>query len=387
MMKKPCKFTTAWRWMGTLASLLMVLVLAPAVPRASTLFAMQPAPFSAPQTGPAAPTISNVDPKDAQTGQKVTITIHGQNFVPGAYVTFSNPAVHAISTHRNGHAKITVEVQVAPEAAPGPVTLYVTNPSGSSSGSFPLTVTSAAVSSGNRAAPHSGADTAAAASPSGAPIVTSVAPPSAGPGSNITLIVKGRNFARGARVAFSNPKITVSGTTVKSASELTAQVQIATDAATGSTGLFVVNPDQSEVEGNFQVGGAAINTAASAPASPNSTAATSKTKTPAAKTGGKAVSVNVFNLGDVIQVLKTKSKVQGTLTVDNGTLTYIENGVKVFSVPATAVQEIAPNVFFGLNTGTFHIFLSSGKHYNFAAASLNPTDTQKIEGQLQQALK
>lgn len=219
---------------------------------------------------------------------------------------------------------------------------------------------------------------------SGAPVIAKVEPASAGPGSNLILTIRGQNFVQGARVAFSNPKLTVSSVNVKSKSELTAQVQIAADAATGSTGLFVVNPDQSEVEGSFEVSGAAVSTA---PATPAAGASASTAKSPSTKTSGKAVSFDVFNLGDVVQVFKTKTKVKGTLTVDNGTLTYVENGAKVFSVPTSEVQEVAPNVFFGLNTGTFHVFLSTGKRYNFAAASLNPTDTEKVESDLQQALK
>ena len=340
--------------------------------------------FPVPQATPA-PTISKIDPKDAQPGQKVRITIQGGDFVPGSYVTFSNPALRVISTHQNGNANITVDVQVAPRPTLGQVTLYVTNPSGASA-PFPFEVNSSAKAS-PRTLSTSPGNLPEPASPAGAPVVSSVAPPRAGPGSNFTLTIKGRNFAQGARVEFSNPKITVASTQVKRNSELIARVQIASDAATGSTGLFVVNPDQSEVESAFQVSGAPINNAPPAPAGHSPTTAAAKNETPAAKNSAKAVSFNVFNLGDVVEVLKTKSRVQGTLSVDKGTLTYTEKGVTIFSVPVADVQEIAPNVFFGLNTGTFHVFLSSGKRYNFAAASLNPTDTLKIENQLKQALK
>ncbi|HUY12481.1 MAG TPA: IPT/TIG domain-containing protein [Terriglobia bacterium] len=378
MMRIHGKSIFAWSWRFTFAGWLWVAV--PAAAKATVRLAA----FSAPQASPA-PTISNVDPEDAHPGQKVRITIQGRNFVPGSYVTFSNPALHAISTHQNGNARITVEVQVAPGAAPGQVTLYVTNPSGASA-TFPFAVRESAEASPGPLS-TSPANIPEPASPAGTPFVSSVAPPSAGPGSNFTLTIKGRNFVQGVRVAFSNPKITVASTRVKKNSELIAHVQIASDAAPGSTGLFVVNPDQSEVESNFQVGGAAINNAPAATVAPSPTTATSKSATTAAKSSGKAVSFNVFNLGDVVEVLKTKSRVQGTLSVDKGTLTYTEKGVMIFSVPVTDVQEINPNVFFGLSTGTFHIFLSSGKRYNFAAASLATADTQKIESQLKQALK
>ncbi|MGH9430916.1 MAG: IPT/TIG domain-containing protein [Terriglobia bacterium] len=248
---------------------------------------------------------------------------------------------------------------------------------------FSFTVAGASPA-GNGAASQPSANFVEPASSSGAPVVSKVEPASAGPGSNFILTVKGRNFVQGARIAFSNPKITVIGTNVKSKSELTAHVQIASDAASGSTGLFVVNPDQNEVEGSFEVSGGAINTAPSAPAASTATPAA---KNSASSAGGKAVSFDVFNVGDVVQVLKTKSQVHGTLSVDKGMLSYVENGAEVFSVPVNEVQEVASNVFFGLNTGTFHVFLSTGRRYNFTAASLNPADTQKIETQLQEALK
>ncbi|MGH9453559.1 MAG: IPT/TIG domain-containing protein [Terriglobia bacterium] len=376
------KLISPWRRVACLVAVVPVLA-AVAQARPVTPVALQPHFLSMAQAGSQAPAILSIDPSDARPGDKVEITIQGHNFVSGAYVTSSNPAIHVVSTHQDGASKTTVEVQVAPQAALRQVTLYVTNPSGASVLSS-LTVSSPVTASANLATAQPSADAAQPASAPGAPVISKVEPASAGPGSTLILTIKGQNFVRGARVAFSNPKLTVSGVNVKSKSELTAQVQIAADAATGSTGLFVVNPDQSEVEGSFEVSGAAINTV---PAKPAAGTAPSTAESTSTKSRGKAVSFDVLNLGDVVQILKTRTKVQGTLSVDNGTLTYVENGAKVFSVRTSEVQEVAPNVFFGLNTGTFHVFLSTGKRYNFAAASLNPTDTQKIETDLRQALK
>jgi hypothetical protein len=343
----------------------------------------EPSPIVAPQAT-AAPIIASINPAECAAGKKVKVTITGQNFASGAYVAFSNPALRALSTHASGNGKITVEVQVAPEAPPGAVTLYVTNPSGAFAG-VTFTVRGAALNGSSAAGSQPAAEKAKPASKAGTPVVSKVMPASAGPGSNFILTLKGENFAPGARIAFSNPNITVGEATVKSKTELTAPVQIAQGAASGVTGLFVINPDLSEVESRFEVSGAAIQTATKKASSPSSVASGAKSKK--SSSNANAVSFGVFNLGDVAQVLKTGSKVRGTLSVANGVLTYVENGTQIFSVPAREVQEIAPNVFFGLNTGTFHIFLSSGKHYNFAASSLNPADTQKIETQLQAALK
>jgi len=67
-------------------------------------------------------------------------------------------------------------------------------------------------------------------------------------------------------------------------------------------------------------------------------------------------------------------------------LRYEEGGAKVFSAPASDVKEIGPNVIAGFNTGTFHVILTNGKAYNFAATSFKPADGQSIVDSLRRAL-
>ena len=59
----------------------------------------------------------------------------------------------------------------------------------------------------------------------------------------------------------------------------------------------------------------------------------------------------------------------------------------VFSAGAAEIEEIAPNVVFGINTATFHVILKSSKTYNFVGASLRPADTQAIVDSLRRALQ
>ncbi|HEV2245839.1 MAG TPA: hypothetical protein VGW37_04220, partial [Terriglobia bacterium] len=92
-------------------------------------------------------------------------------------------------------------------------------------------------------------------------------------------------------------------------------------------------------------------------------------------------------LGEATSILQNPDKAAGELGIKAGKLQYEQDGKVVFTVKAGEIQEIAPNVFFGLNTGTFHIILTSGKRYNFVASSLAPADTNLIVESLRSALK
>ena len=70
-----------------------------------------------------------------------------------------------------------------------------------------------------------------------------------------------------------------------------------------------------------------------------------------------------------------------------GKLKYLEAGKEVFSAAAADIKEIGLNTFLGVNTGTFHIILNSGKTFNFIAASLRPADSQSIVDALERARK
>lgn len=204
---------------------------------------------------------------------------------------------------------------------------------------------------------------------SSTPEVTRVDPPSAAPKSEPSLKIEGKNFTQGAKVSFSNPGIRVLETTVSTDTELTVRIQIAPDAPPGKTSLFVVNPDDSEAEASFEV-----------------TGETSKTATGAEPAASAGERFEVYNLGDVASILQTHDKTKGTLIVAGQKLIYEEAGKEVFSTSLSDIKEVGANIIFGLNTGTFHIELTSGKRYNFVAGSLRPADSQSVIDSLRKAI-
>jgi len=213
------------------------------------------------------------------------------------------------------------------------------------------------------------AEAAVSALESSAPEVTGVDPASAAVKSEASLKIKGKNFVQGAKVSFSNPGIRVIETTVSTDTEITVRIQIAPDAPTGKTSLFVVNPDESEVEASFEVRGE-----------------TSKTGAGTESAGSAGERFDVYNLGEVTSIFQTRGKTKGTLIVAGQKLIYEEAGKEVFSISLSDIKEVDANVIFGLNTGTFHIKLTTGKSYNFVAGSLRPADSQSVINSLRKAI-
>lgn len=312
----------------------------------------------------ASPKISNIEPSQASPGSRITVKITGENFLNGVYVSCSDPAVHVLATRRTSETELDVDIAVGQMAKSQSVVLYVSNPSGASAQA------AFAIASGEVEAQQ---ETRSSAPNS--PVVTKVDPAEAAPGSNQTLKVTGKNFRQGAKVAFSNPGIRVLGTDFKKSSQLVVQIEVAPNAPSGKTSLFVINSDDSEVEAAFEIGGGKI----------------AQTGTEAEKSSSEAnpptQQWSVYNLGDATSILQNPSKAKGQLELKGDKLEYDQDGKAVFTVKLSDVQEIAPNVFFGLSTGTFHIILNSGKTYNFVSSSLAPNDTNSIIESLRAALK
>jgi len=312
----------------------------------------------------APPKISNVQPSQASPGSRITVKIAGENFLNGAYVSFSDPAIHVLATRRTSGTELDVDIAVGQMAKQQSVLLYVSNPSGASA------KTSFAIASAT-------AKPAQASEPSSpnAPVVSKVDPANVAPGSKQTVKVTGKNFKEGAKIAFSNPGIRVLGTEFKKTTQLVAQIEVAPNAPSGKTSLFVVNPDDSEAEAGFEVAGG------------NSTQAGTAKDNASSPANVPTQQWSVYNLGDATSILQNPGKAQGQLVVKGGKLEYEQDGKAVFTVKPGDIQEIAPNVFFGVNTGTFHIILNSGKRYNFVPSSLAPADTNSIIESLRSALK
>ena len=334
----------------------------------------------------AAAQIVKVEPDSVTAGSSATLQITGGNFSAGVYVSFSSPAVRVVSTQRQNATKLSAGVEINPSAQPGAVTLYVSNPAGAAAQTTFSILPAVQVP----AAPSPGGVTTAATTPTqseNAPQVSSVDPAKIGPGSRCTLKVKGKDFADGAMVSFSNPGMQVLATRFKKSSELEVDVQIASDAATGQTGLFVVNPDEAEVEYAYDISGDAVTT--EIPAVPAAPATPATTTTPVKTTAQNETSqkFEVYNVGNAGSILRNPGQAKGTLTVAGGKLSYEEGGKQVFSASAAEIQEMGVNVIFGINTGTFHVILRGSRTYNFASATLRPADTESMVNSLRQALQ
>ncbi|MGA9059011.1 MAG: hypothetical protein WB763_21165 [Terriglobia bacterium] len=318
----------------------------------------------------ATPQVQQLNPSQAAPGEEVTIVVEGQNFSPGAYVSFTNPSIHVVSTRRVSGTELEVKLAISKKAQAGAISLYVSNPA-SIAAEAEFTIAPAAVPA--PAAPAAPSTPAEEVHPSesSTPEVTSVAPPRAAPRTQASLKITGKNFAQGAKVSFLNPGIRVLETTATATTELTVRIQITADAPTGKTSLFVVNPDDKEAEAPFEVAGGTTKAAA--------------VSEPASSAGQR---FDVYNLGDVASLLQSHNKTKGTLMVTGQKLTYEESGKEVFSTPLSDIREVDANIIPGLNlnTGTFHINLTSGKTYNFIAGSLRPADSQSIVDSLRKAI-
>lgn len=228
------------------------------------------------------------------------------------------------------------------------------------------------------------------------PEVTSVEPSSVTSGSALIVKLKGRNFAAGARASFSNPGIRVLDTKVEKSSQLAVQIQVASNATTGVGSLFVVNPDESEAEARFDVtaGSPVVTATGGGSSQPATTPSAGSTTAPASRTGTTSATqksagrqFEVYSLGNVASVLGGGSKTKGTLTFASGKLKYLEADKEVFAASRKDVKEIGVNAILGVNTGTFHIILNSGKTYNFIATTFRPADSQSIVDALRSDLR
>jgi hypothetical protein len=356
------------------------------------------------------PMITDFNPKQAAVGEEVKLVIEGKNFAPGVYVSFSTPLVHAIAVTRESATKLEVTVRIGKKAEADVISLYVSN-TASVVAEAPFKIvpllpgsTTAPPGAGLAASSSAQAATATTAQPASpqavAPEIQKIDPPVAPRGGQVELKITGKNFLKGAKVAFSNSGIRVLDTQVNKDTELVARIQIRPDAAPGETNLFVVNPDEEEAEAPFvlaeEVSTAPASSVSAAPTAPAAPPTAPSTPTPPAassarpvpaKTGAEALRFEVYGIADVSAVLQARNKPKGALALEGGKLRFEEAGKEVFAVATTDVKEVDVNMLLGINTGTFHVILSSGKTYNFVATSLRPADSQVMVDALKRALK
>ncbi|MBJ6725716.1 IPT/TIG domain-containing protein [Geomesophilobacter sediminis] len=150
------------------------------------------------------------------TGETFTIT--GTNFVSGSTVSFSGSYVTSVTTTYVNATTLNVAVNVSTSAT-GTATLTVTNPD-TQTATTTITFTSRPGST-LTAAPNNG--------------YTGI--------SGLNVVLTGTNFQSGAVASFSNSGITVNSTTYQSSTQLTANINIASNATAGASSVTITNPD------------------------------------------------------------------------------------------------------------------------------------------------
>ncbi|MFZ0964566.1 MAG: IPT/TIG domain-containing protein [Terriglobia bacterium] len=334
--------------------------------------------WAAPQAGSdipadATPQIQQITPSQAAAGDRVMVMIQGSNFASGAYVSSVSPAIKVDSSKRFSATQVEAELTISASAQPSTVSLLVSNPA-SRAAETGFTIV------GGQAP---GAPAAPAAAPTLA--VSAVEPVQVGTGFEKDLKITGQNFVLGAKVSFANPGIRVLGVIFTSSTELTTHIKVAPDAATGVSSLFVINPDQTEVETQIEVTGktAATPAAPATPPAPGSPAAPAAPATPAATVSADTQRYDAFHLGSPTEMFQTHGKVKGSLVVSAGTITYQEAGKTLVNIAISDVKEIKVSA---VVPNTFHITLNSGKTYHFAPGSARPADARNLVDLLRQAL-
>ncbi len=387
--------------------------------------------LAAPQTAPdvppdATPQVQQITPAQAVPGSHVTITIQGNNFSGGAYASSASSAVHIDSCKRISATQLEVQLSVSASAAPGTASILVSNPaSGTAESAFSIVAANAEPApappaqapeppkpaappaSGEPAAPAAPqtpapppstpptpeANPAAPATPPVAepvpapatppapavpaelpgPEVTKVTPRKLAQGFDIDLALTGKNFVPGTKVSFANQGIRVLGFSSSSSTEITVHIKVAGDAPTGKTSLFVINPDDNEVEVPLEVAlKGTLTPPPVAPAAPGTVATPDPSYTQR---------FDAFHLGNPTEIFHVHGKVKGSLVLTSDTVKYEEDKKTLVNISLSEIQEVKT-----AGIGGFNIKLNSGKTIHFAAASLKGSDARIIVDAIQKAM-
>jgi hypothetical protein len=358
--------------------------------------------MAAPQGGAevppdATPQIQQVDPSQAAPGAHLTVIIQGSNFSSAATVSAVSTAIHVDSSKWISATHLEAELSVGASAQPSTVSLMVSNPA-SHAAEAAFTIVAGQAPPSPATPPTPDAPTSPPAPPNPAPQVNPPAPPApiapatpigpqvttvepaqVAPGFNLDLKVTGKNFALGAKVSFANPGVRVLKTTTLSDTELSVHIKVTFDATPGVASLFVVNPDDSEVEIPFEV----VAKGAVKPPPPLAPVSPAAPASPVAPGSPDAQRYSAFHLGSPAEAFQVHGKVKGALVVSAGTIQYQEDGKTLVNIAVGDVKEIKTSA---VATSTFHITLSSGKVYHFAPGSLRPSDARSLVDSLRAAL-
>ena len=203
--------------------------------------------------------------------------------------------------------------------------------------------------------------------------MVNVTPSRLGQGFDIDCRVSGKNFVHGTKVSFANSGIRVVGISSNSTTQITVHIKVASDAPVGKTSLYVINPDDNEVEFPIEVAlKGTLSPTPSVPASPG--AATTDDPTLIQR-------FDAFHYGSPTEMFHTHGKVKGSLVIAGGTVKYQEDKQTLINISLSEIQEVKTAGIGGVN-----IKLNSGKTHHFAAASLKGSDARTIVDAIQKAM-
>src|SRR5579862_7342810 len=160
------------------------------------------------------PTLASISPNSGVQGQSVGVTLTGTNFVAGAIIGVSGAGITVSNTTVVSATQITATFTIAGNTSTGAQNVTVTT-SGGTSGAHAFTVNLAP------------------------PTLTSISPNSGVQGQGVAVTLTGTNFVAGATIGLSGAGITVSNTTVVSATQITATFTIAGNTSTGAQNVTV----------------------------------------------------------------------------------------------------------------------------------------------------
>src|SRR5579862_4788784 len=164
----------------------------------------------------APPTLTSISPNSGVQGQGVAVTLTGTNFVAGASIGVSGTGITVSNTTVVSATQITATFTIAGNAPTGVRNITVT-----SSGSLTTAVTFTVNPVGSP------------------PTLASISPNSGVQGQSVGVTLTGTNFVAGAIIGVSGAGITVSNTTVVSATQITATFTIAGNTSSGAQNVTV----------------------------------------------------------------------------------------------------------------------------------------------------
>ncbi len=166
-----------------------------------------------------APALTSISPNSGNRLQTLDVVFTGTNFISGVTSVNVGSDITVNATNVTSSTSLTANLTILASAATGVRDFSVTNsgPGGGTSGNQTFTVSNPA------------------------PTLTSISPTSGDRGQTLNVVFSGTNFISGVSSISFGSDITINSTEVNSAIQLTANITIGSNAATGARNVLVTN--------------------------------------------------------------------------------------------------------------------------------------------------